>query len=285
QAKAGVPGRRKPALAWNIHHSVGELSREKGMTRILIRLGAKLSGGPDAIIYVSEISRRQHVALGYRDERGYTIANGVDTDVYMPSAEGRGGLLKELGIAGEPLLIGHFARYHPLKDHTNFLRAAARLCAKYKQVYFIMAGKDVDDRNPELAGLRRELGIGGRVRLLGMRRDIEKLLPSLDVFGLSSSSEAMPLTLLEAMSCGVPCVTTDVGDAALLVGSAGLVVPPRDAEALAGALGRLVGEGAEKRAAMGAEARERVIAGYSLKRVLRQYEDLYRKLMGATGGK
>lgn len=285
-ARPWLPGR--PAVLWGIHHSIAHLPDEKRMTRLLIRLGARFSARADRIIYVSEASRRQHIALGYRDTKAVTIPNGIDTTLFRPDPEARGRLLAELGPSLErPLLIGHVARYHPLKDHANFLQAAALLSRRYPQAHFVLAGSGVDDGNKELITLAEQLGIRGRIHLLGARTAIEKLLAGLDLFCLSSRSEASPLVLTEAMACGVPCVTTDVGDAADMVGDTGLSVAPHDPEALAGALETLAGTletlseaVPDQRGKPGLKARERVIRHYSLETTAERYQAIYEIITG-----
>ncbi len=269
-------------VVWSIHHSPGALSAEKKMTAGTIRLGARLSRLPDQIVYASRASRAQHVLLGYDDRKGRLIPNGVDTDIFLPSYTARAAVREELGLAAAGLVIGSLARYHPVKDHENFLRAAALLCSRPegRELQFVMAGAGVDPGNPDLQPLIKELGIGDRVHLLGERPDTARLLAALDLFTVSSYGEALPMVLLEAMSCGVPCVTTDVGDAALVVGDTGRVVAPRDPEALAGGWSALILAGEENRRALGAAARQRVIDNYTLTVCARSYEELYRSLRG-----
>ena len=279
-ARPWLPG--KPPVVWGIHHSIGHLEMEKRMTRTMIRLGARFSGLADRILYVSEVSRRQHSALGYRESHALTIPNGVDTARFRAAPEARAGLTDALGLQEGVLLIGLFARYHPIKDHANFLRAAALLSERHAQAHFVLAGSGVDEGNRDLTALVRQLGIADRVHYLGERADIDRLLPALDIFCLSSYGEALPLILLEAMSCGLPCVTTDVGDAAAVVGDTGLSVAPSDHEALAAALASLTEAGEERRKALGKAARERVILHYSLEKVAGMYSALYHELGGTN---
>ena len=277
-------------VLWSIHHSIGStgaLSAEKKMTAGIIRLGARLSWLPDKIVYASRVSREQHVDLGYSDRKGCSIPNGVDPGVFAPAVDAGAGanagtaLRRELGLSATGLVIGSLARYHPMKDHENFFRAAASLCSRPegKDVQFLLAGTRVDTSNADLQSLIRELGIRDRVHLLGERADTARLLTAMDLFTVSSShGEALPMVLLEAMSCGVTCVTTDVGDAGLAVGDTGRVVAPRDPEALAGAWAELISAGTEKRRELGRAARQKIINNYTLKVCAGAYEDLYRAL-------
>ena len=114
--------------------------------------------------------------------------------------------------------------------------------------------------------------------LLGRRNDIPRLDAALDIGTSSSSEEAFPLTIGETMACGVPCVVTDVGDSALLVGDTGLVVPPDHSQALADAWGELLGKGREEIGRLGRAARRRIEENFSLPAITARYEELYREL-------
>ena len=142
-------------------------------------------------------------------------------------------------------------------------------------VRFILAGTEVEPSNRELMNLISSLGLEPSVRLLGRRNDIPEITAALDIASSSSYGEGFSNAIGEAMSCGVPCVVTDVGDSAWIVGDTGKVVPPRDPTALANALRELVNMGAVARRALGERARQRVVENFSLEAVVRQYEDLY----------
>jgi len=280
---AGIFSWRGLPVIWSIHHSIGGLSVEKKMTAGTIRLGAKLSRLPDAIVYASRVSRDQHVALGYSDRKGCLIPYGLNAELFMPPDGERETIRAALGFHTAGLLIGSLARYHPMKDHENFLRAAALLCGRPEgwDVQFVLAGTHVDSGNAKLRALIGQLEIGDRVHLLGERADSARVLSAMDIFTVSSShGEALPMVLLEAMSCGIPCVTTEVGDAGIAVGDTGRVVAPRDAEGLAGAWSELIVAGEAKRTALGEMARQRVLNHYTLTVCAKAYEELYDSLRG-----
>jgi glycosyltransferase involved in cell wall biosynthesis len=274
-----LPGR--PPVLWNIRQTLYELEREKTLTRGMIRLSARLSGSARFIVYNSRVSAGQHEARGFRDERRVILPNGFDGEAFAPSAEVRRRWREDLGFSERDLLIGLAARYHPMKDHDNFLRAAARLAGRFDEARFVLAGRGVDGENGELAARIRELGLSGRVRLLGDRADMAPFFQSLDIAALASAwGEGFPNVLGEAMASGVPCVATDVGDAADIVGETGLVVPPRDPESLASALAELAGLGPEARNRLGARARERILERYALPAIVARYEALHAEAVG-----
>lgn len=267
---------RKAALVWNIRQSLEDLAWEKAGTRAVIRFCARRSAGVSRILYNSETSRLQHEAIGYPSARGMTIPNGFETEIFRPDPEAGLRLRAELKLPDEALLIGLVARYHPMKDHRNFLEASALLSARNPLAHFVLAGREVDDNNVELRDQVSRLGLAGKVFLLGERRDVPALMAGFDVVATSSSnSEGFPNVIGEAMSCGVPCVVTDVGDSAHIVGDTGFVVPPADASALAQAWFELLSMAPEKRLALGERARQRVLQLYSLAQTARRYEALY----------
>ncbi|WP_404363721.1 glycosyltransferase [Marinobacter sp.] len=269
-----------PALAWNVRHSLYGMTGEKPMTRHVIRANALLSRRPDVILYNSETSRRQHEAFGFSAKQGQVIPNGFDLDRLAPSVERGDAIRQELEIPRDAPVIGHVGRLHPLKDHPGFLRAAVRLLKQEaRDAHVIMSGLGVSDDTASLASLI-PAELKARFHLLGERRDVPDLMRAMDVFCQSSWSEAFPNVLGEAMAAGVPCVATDVGDSADIVGDTGVVVPPSDEEALFWGLQQLLAKPTAERQALGEAARSRVAARYGRDAVVSQYINLYEDLAG-----
>lgn len=270
----------KIPILWSIHCSIYSLALTKKMTAAIIKLCAAMSQVPNKIIYVSQIGKLQHEKLGYDNQNGCVIPNGTDTSVFVPSIEARLSVRKELGLSENAFLIGLICRYHPMKDHANFLQAAAILLKKYPETNFLLIGTDVTLENQVLYRLIQELGIINQVHLLGERTDIARLTAALDIAASSSAyGEGWPLILGEAMSCGVPCVVTDVGDSGWIVGDSGRVVPPRNSEALANAWQELLALDSEQRQKLGLLARQRAIENFSLDAVVNQYEAIYSEML------
>ncbi|HVG20760.1 MAG TPA: glycosyltransferase [Blastocatellia bacterium] len=273
---------RVPVL-WNIRGAHYTLKNEKPATAATIWLGAKLSGLPAKIINNSEESALGHEErLGYRADKRVVIPNGFDTDIYSPSPSARASVRKEMNLPAGAVLIGLIARYHPAKDHATFLGAAARLLKSHNQVRFVLVGDGVDASNAQLCETLNQFGIWPNVHLLGHRKDIARLSAAMDIVSLSSYCEGFPNAVGEAMACGVPCVATDVGDSALLVGDTGLIVPPRDPSALADAWKTLIDMGSERRQMLGTLARQRVVEKFSLDTIASQYATLYTEMLSQT---
>jgi glycosyltransferase involved in cell wall biosynthesis len=272
-AGAFAPG-AVPVL-WNVRRSLYSLEHEKLRSKVVIKLGARLSGLPAKILYNSKIGAVQHSDFGYRADKTLIIPNGFDTELFAPSAEARSGVRFELGVAENTILIGLVGRYSPMKDHANFFQAAALLLKSHPSVRFILSGRGVDRENQDL-GLVRSLGIAERVHLLGERHDMPRLTAALDIASSSSAyDEGFPNVVGEAMSCGVPCVVTDVGDSAWVVGETGRVVPPRNPEALYAAWREMVEMGAAARRELGMRARQRIKAQFSIEKIVQRYEEIY----------
>jgi glycosyltransferase involved in cell wall biosynthesis len=267
-----------PGLVWNIR-----CSESIGSNAVRLAL-SRFSRTPDAVVVNSLAGQRFHQTLGYRARRWEHIPNGIDTSELRPDAAARRRLRAALGIAEDMVAIGLPARYHPMKDHMTFLAAAAELARRRSEVRFLLVGAGIEPGNRELAAAIAAHGLTLRVRLLGERRDMAAVYPAFDIAGLSSAfGEGWPNVIGEAMSCGLPCAATDSGDTAEIVGRTGLVVPPRNAPALAAAWERLAALGPDGRRALGASARERIVRHYDLAAIIGRYEALYDEISRRSG--
>ncbi len=267
-------------VVWSIRHTDLDPQANKRTTVWVARICASLSHSlPKRIVTCSEISRRAHVQVGYAGSKMVVIPNGFDTSVFKPDPAARASVRRELGLPDDALLIGLFGRFHPQKDHHNFVRAAALVRAQFSDVHFLLCGEGITWRNVVLAEWIRASGASASFHLLGQRDDMPRLNAALDIAVLSSRSEGFPNVVGEAMACGVPCVVTDAGGTAELVGETGIVVPPRDPEALAAGLVRLIEAGPEIRAQVGAAARQRIEHKFGLDVVVARYQTLYQELI------
>lgn len=263
-----------PPVIWGLHHGIQALSSENRLTATLIRMAALVSSAPACIVYVSKASARQHEAIGYDRRKTVIVPNGFNATRFRPDPHAYQTVRQEFELPPDTPLVGLIGRYHPVKDHHNFLEAARQI-AERTPAHFLMAGKGIVRDNPELMGLVQSLGLCDRVHLLGERRDMPRLIAALDVASSSSLSEAFPIVIGEAMACEVPCVVTDVGDSAWLVGDTGKSVPRRSPTALAEAIVQLLGMSAGDRHELGRLARQRILDHFTIETVARRYENLY----------
>jgi len=266
--------RRKPSVLWSVHQSLYGFEYDKWTTASVIRFCARLSDLPVRIIYPSELSAAQHEAVGYDTRKRIVLDYGFDSETFRPSQQWRREIRSELGIANDTPLIGLVARYHPTKDHQTFLRAAALITKVFPQTQFILCGTHIDDRNQRLGALVCEL-----VHLLGERRDVPRIMAALDIAASSSRAEGFPNVVGEAMSAGLPCVATNVSNVTTIIADTGRIVPAKDPVALAVALQELIAISPERRRALGAAARARIIERYSLELSVGRYEQVYENVL------
>lgn len=225
-------------IFWNIRHTDLVPGESSKATILIARLCAKISAlVPTKIVCCAERAVEVHAKLGYKKEKMVVIGNGYELSHFQPNVQLGTETRKTLKLKSNVPILGKVGRFNAQKDHKNLLQALATLEAKGLSFYTLLIGPNMDRKNAELMSWITENQVEDSVILLGQRTDISALMNAMDVHILSSSfGEAFPNVVAEAMACGTPCVATNVGDAGLIVGDAGWVVPPRDSAALAHAL-------------------------------------------------
>jgi glycosyltransferase involved in cell wall biosynthesis len=266
-----------PPVIWGLHHTVGDQEELKFSTRQIIRLNRWLSHLlPKRIVCCAEATRRSHADIGFCESKMVVITNGYDLDIFRPDPTARSMFRKDHNLSADAQLVGLFARYHPMKDHSTFIQAAKIIQQQMPNVFFVMVGSEIDNSNRPLNSEIDRAGIRSSTILLGLRKDISALLAALDLYVSSSSrGEAFPMIIGEAMACGVPCVATDVGDSARIISSIGRIVPPGQPETLAAAAMEILTFPSEERGSLGCAARARVEAEYNLSIIAQKYMRLY----------
>jgi|GEM_PF-138039 len=282
---------KRMPLIWNIRQSLYDLKLEKRGSAFVIRLLGRLSWLAKRITYNSQLSAKQHEAIGYHSAKTQLIPNGYDLHKWRPH-ERRMGVAtarpslgasaatsrppESGGSANQALeacdvesaehtqptapRIGRFGRNAPMKDHATFIAASKLITLKHPQAQFIIVGTDTET-----------LEVPDNVQLLGERHDLPELTASLNIAVSSSAfGEGFPNVVGEAMACAVPVVATDIGDTRWLMGDTGHIVPPGDALALARACIGILDAGITQDLA----ARQRIETRFSLTSVLRQFECL-----------
>lgn len=254
-------------LTWGVRSSNMTLNWKRAVPE---RICAFLSRTVPLIIANSSAGMAYHKERGYHPQKFEVIPNGIDTERFQYNEEFRIKIRHELSVSLDEPLIGLVARIDPMKDHTTFLKAAALVIKEVKDVKFICVGGGPDVYAGELRVLANELGLKDRVIWLDDQSDIVPIYSALDILVSSSSyGEGFSNVIGEAMSCGVPCVVTDVGDAALIVEDVGQVVPPNDVELLAAAV--LLELILNNR---GNIQRNKIIEQYSLEQLFKKTEDV-----------
>lgn len=255
-------------VVWGIRVSNLDFSRYIWSVGFLFRVGRLLSPLPDLIIANSESGRATHVARGYNPRRMIVIPNGIDTARFSPDLPAGRRWREAMGYGDRTPVIGCLARLDPMKDHPTFLRGAALVADTNDAVRFVCAGGGNAAYGARLKQLAAELGLGDRVAWIPAAEDPRGLYNGLDIVTSASAfGEGFPNILGEAMACEVPCVATDVGDSAAVIGDAGSVVPAGDAAALAAAWRQILGMPLEERAALGRRARDRIVREFTTARL------------------
>jgi L-malate glycosyltransferase len=224
------------------------------------------------------------VQQGYDGSRISVITNGIDVSRFRRPGEAKG-VRAGLGVPASAPVVAVMARLNRLKGIEYFLDAALLVAKRFDDVRFLIVGDSVSQAyRAELEARARALGLGERVVFTGFRSDVPDLLSLVSVSVLPSLSEGLSNVVLEAMAAGVPVVATSVGGTPEIVddGVTGLLVPPRDAEALAHAISSLLADPA-RRLAIGEAGRRRVEERFSLEAMVRATEQLYERLLREAG--
>lgn len=223
-------------MVWGVRASNMDLSRYDWLARLVFRIECFFSRFADLIIVNSNAGRNYHLKHGFPESKMVVIPNGIDTEQFKPDFAARARLRAEWGIKEHEKLIGIVARLDPMKDHPTFLRAAAILAKEREDVRFVCVGDGPEPYSSEMKELSRECGLEGKLIWTGVCNDMPAVYNALDIVSSSSYGEGFPNVVGEAMACGVPCIVTDVGDSALIVGETGIVVPPKNSQTLANGL-------------------------------------------------
>ncbi len=265
-------------IVWNIRQSLHRIDLFKMTTRLVVRANIAFSGRADSIIYNSEIACGRHEAIGFHADTAVWIPNGVDVDRYGEVDVDRVGLRKAFGISPDEFVIISVGRVHAVKGH-DILMGSVRAVAKAEpRVRFLVVGEGSQWESEPFQEYVTDSLARDRVVLTGARSDIPELLSIADLFVSPSRTEGFPNAVAEAMAAGLPCVVTDVGDSAMLLGSSGEVVAAGDPESLSAGIIALVHAATADRLEMGAVARDRVRSVFSMTEMVRRYADLYRSL-------
>ena len=265
-------------LIWGIRTT--DVSKGGGKATIVIRrLCAWLSAIlPNVIVCAAEASRTTHVAVGYSPKKMIVIPNGFDLERLVASSEEREVIRSAHGIGVNDFVIGSLGRFNEVKDHAGFIKSAGLVAARFPHVKFLMIGRDVDHGNIALMADIAATGYADRFVLLGERKDVAGCYRAMDMFCLHSFTEGFPNVLGEAMSMALPCVTTDAGDAAFLLGGNGIVVPVHEPQALAEALAKVVGKTDAERTTMGQGAYTRIVENFTMKCTETKFKEIYDRL-------
>lgn len=225
--------------------------------RPFYRLEARLARRAHAVIANSSAAARWAADRGMPSARIAVVANGVDTDRFRPDPRARDRLRAAWGVSPGETLVGRVGTLRTVKGNDMFLEAVAGLIRSREGIRAVLAGEGPERSRLEALAERR--GVGGHIVWAGAVDDVPGVMNALDVHVSSSRAESFPTVVAEAMACGTPCVVTDVGDGASIVGTTGVVVPPGDPRALRAGIETLLERLRDEAADLRTAARSRIV--------------------------
>ena len=268
-------------ILWNIRYSNIEFGKARFTTIIIIKILSILSYFiPKIIISVSKNANKIYAKIGYNKKKLFFIPNGYDLSDLKINLTKKKIFNKKNNIKKNSILIGNVARYDPQKDHFNLLEALSLVRSNKINFCCVLVGNNITNKNTELVSKIKKLRLSKFVKLLGQVDDISEVMNGIDINILSSSyGEGFPNVLAEAMACGTPCITTNVGDSAFLVGNTGWVVLPKNpfklAEVIEKAINEKINSNWNKKCI---KARLRIKKNFSLKGMVNKYNKIWLKI-------
>lgn len=271
-AQPFVPNAR---VIWGVRASNMDLGRYDWVARWSYWMECRLARFADLIVANSHAGREYAVAQGFPKTKMVAILNGIDTERFRPDVKAGKRIRETWGIGEDERLIGLIGRVDPMKGHSTFLQAAALLIHQQENIRFVCVGKGEAEYEKSMRKLATKMGLDDVLIWAGEHSNMIEVYNALDIASSSSSyGEGFSNVVGEAMSCGVPCVVTDVGDSALLVGHTGWVVRPNDSEALCSVWSEVFLLEEMEFRAKAVAARDRVMSQFSINVLLNSTEQL-----------
>lgn len=265
-------------VIWSIRGMFPIAGHEKLRTLLVARLLAILSRFiPTEIVACGERARESHIAAGYRKDRFSVIPNGFKSTFWYRDREEGLAAREEFGIQLDKLVVGMIGRYHPKKNHRNFIEAVGLLKSEGFDFIVVFAGAGLIESNGILASQLDKNKLSHEIRLLGERNDVRRILNALDVLVLpSESGEGFPNILAEAMLTEKLCIAADSGDASSILGESGILLRDTSAREIRNSLISVLQMETSAREQLGTEGRTSILSRFSLDRMIQSYSDLYR---------
>jgi glycosyltransferase involved in cell wall biosynthesis len=270
-------------VIWGIRASNMDLSNYDWTWRLTFRIECALSFRPHCIVANSEAGQQYVTSLGFPADKLTVIPNGIDVSRYKNNPEAGIAIREEFGFEASTPVIGIVARLDPMKDHRTFLLAARRLSEQNPDVRFLCVGSGESNFVADLEDFTKELGLQDKVFWAGQRRDLPHIYSALDIVTLTSKyGEGFPNILGEAMACSVPCLGTNIGDTAKVIGDTGVTVPLGNVEEIVLGWDHLLKESTNLRADRRRACRQHIVDTYSLEIMINNHSRLYDQLCSTS---
>lgn len=261
-------------IVWNIRST--DLRRGSFVTMLVRKFCAYLSFYiPIKIIVVAHRSKARHVQIGFDSSKIEVISNGFDVKDYEFSHADISSFRKSLGIRDGEIVVGCVGRFSQVKGQDIFVKAACNIVEKFPDTKFLMVGRGIEVTNIDLMTMFDDINHLSNFIMLGERSDIKLCLSSMDIFCLPSRSEGFPNALGEAMLAGVPCVSTNVGDAAIMGGVDIPYAIPDNIDDLTEKLTFMIRKSEKERSELGKRLKLRIIENFSIQKMVARYKDIY----------
>ncbi len=237
--------------------------------RLSFVLERRLSVFADRIVVNSLAGETNLIRQGYPAKKIVVVHNGIDTRACYPDRQAGGVMRSQWGIPTDAQVVGLVGRLDPMKGHDLFLKSAEILIQQFPRIHFVMVGDGSASYRAEMEGLAESLGLNRHLTWVRGQEEMRAVYNAFDLLCMASLfGEGFPNAVGEAMACAVPCAVTAVGDAGVLVGDCGRVVPPGDAQELAQAISSLITLSPTERQALGNKARSRIVDNFSVENMV-----------------
>jgi glycosyltransferase involved in cell wall biosynthesis len=271
-----LPSRLDTKLVFGLRAAGMQPEHYDTLSALTYRSEAWLAHRADLIIANARAVRTNAIRRGLPADRIAVVPNGIDTEIMRPDIAAGGALRRAWGLSDDAFVIGCVARLEPMKDHATLLGAAASFARENADTRFVCVGDG--PLREEIKQRADSLGLADRILWVGELAEMRAAYNAFDLATLSSAfGEGFPNVIGEAMACGIPVAATDIGDARLIVGGLGEVVPPRNPDLLCAAWRRLRARRAQE-PALGEAGRGAIVANYGLETMVRRTEDILTRL-------
>lgn len=266
-------------IVWGVRASNVDLSRYEWLSLYAYRFECFFSRYADLIIANSHSGR--NYAIKHRFPQNIeVIPNGIDVDHFRPDFPARQKIREEWNIKNNEMLIGLVARLDPMKDHHTFLTAASLVASKLSKAKFVCVGSGPAGYASELRAAANKYGLDDKVIWAGAQNNMRAVYNSLDLLVSSSSyGEGFSNAVAEAMACGIPCVVSDVGDSAWIVGETGIAIPPQSPEALADGIVTMINKAEFLDGFLQGACRQRIIENFGIERLVDNMRTAFERLI------
>ncbi len=267
-------------IVWNIHFSNLKIDSSKLRNILIIKILSKLSFYiPKRIIVVSKDGLKNCKKLGYCKKKLIFIPNGYELTIFNYNKNKEYLFRKKLKIQKQLPILGNVSRFDPIKDHDMLLKALS-IVRKKRNFLCILVGLNMNKKNKVLINKIKELNLYQNIILLGSKNNIPEIMNGLDLHILTSISEAFPNVVVEAMACQTPCIATNVGDCAFIIGKTGWLVPPKNPIKLAKVLENALSEiGSQKWNKRRKQSRERIKKNFHIDRMIKSLNNLWSQIL------